>query len=125
VVSLYFKAAQLRDAETMAYRSLASEHLPDFAGDQLRGLLQSIWGEQTNLADRARERTVVLQRNMPVYGIKSGDIGTVVETYEPDGIEVEFVNGAGKTQALLTLKAEDVRSIAENEILSVRSLEAA
>jgi len=33
VVSLYFKAAQLRDAETMAYRSLASEHLPDFAGD--------------------------------------------------------------------------------------------
>jgi len=69
--------------------------------------------------------TVVLQRNMPDYGIKSGDIGAVVETYEPDGIEVEFINGKGKTQALLTLKVEDVRSIAGNEILSVRSLEAA
>ena len=55
--------------------------------------------------------TVVLQRNMPDYGIKSGDIGAVVETYEPDGIEVEFINGAGKTQALLTLKVEDVRPI--------------
>jgi hypothetical protein len=69
--------------------------------------------------------TVVLQRNMPDYGIKTGDIGTVVETYEPDGIEVEFVTGAGKTQALLTLKVEDVRPISENDILSVRSLDAA
>ncbi|WP_207787809.1 DUF4926 domain-containing protein [Candidatus Thiosymbion oneisti] len=69
--------------------------------------------------------TVVLQRNMPGYGIKSGDIGAVVETYEPDGIEVEFVNGSGKTRVLLTLKVEDVRPIAENDILSVRSLEAA
>jgi hypothetical protein len=69
--------------------------------------------------------TVVLQRNMPDYGIKTGDIGAVVETYEPDGIEVEFVTGAGKTQALLTLKVEDVRPISENDILSVRSLDAA
>lgn len=46
VVSLYFKAAQWHDAETMACRSLASQHLPDFASDQLRGLLQSIWSEQ-------------------------------------------------------------------------------
>jgi len=69
--------------------------------------------------------TVVLQRNMPDYGIKSGDVGAIVETYEPDAVEVEFVNGTGKTQALLTLKVEDVRPITENEILSVRSLEAA
>jgi len=45
---------------------------------------------------------------MPDYGIKSGDIGAVVETYEPDGIEVEFINGSGKTRVLLTLKVEDV-----------------
>jgi hypothetical protein len=69
--------------------------------------------------------TVVLQRNMPDYGVKTGDIGAVVETYEPDGIEVEFVTAAGKTQALLTLKVEDVRPISENDILSVRSLDAA
>ena len=69
--------------------------------------------------------TVVLQRNMPDYGVKTGDIGAVVETYEPDGIEVEFVTAAGKTQALLTLKVEDGRPISENDILSVRSLDAA
>jgi len=69
--------------------------------------------------------TVVLQRNMPDYGIKSGDIGAIVEISEPDTIEVEFINGSGKTQALLTLKIEDVRPIAENEILSARSLKAA
>ncbi len=52
-VSLYFKAAQRHTAETLAHRCLASEHLPDFARDQLRDLLQSIWSE------RSRERTGV------------------------------------------------------------------
>lgn len=69
--------------------------------------------------------TVVLQRNLPAYGINEGDIGAVIEIYEPNGIEVEFVTGSGKTQALVTLKVEDVRPISENEILSVRSLDAA
>lgn len=46
VVSLYFKAAQLEEAETMACRMLASEFLPGFARDQLRNLLQSIWSEK-------------------------------------------------------------------------------
>lgn len=41
------------------------------------------------------------------------------------GIEVEFVTGSGKTQALLTLNIEDVRPISENDILSARSLDAA
>ena len=45
-VSLYFKAAQLRAAETLAYQSLASGNLPEFASDPLRDLLRSIWSEQ-------------------------------------------------------------------------------
>ena len=69
--------------------------------------------------------TVVLRHNILDYGIKAGDIGVVVETYEPYGIEVEFVTGSGKTQALLTLNIEDVRPISENDILSARSLDAA
>ncbi len=69
--------------------------------------------------------TVVLQRSLPEYGIQVGDIGAVVETYEPNGIEVEFVTGSGNTQALVTLKVDDVRPICSNDILSVRSLDAA
>ena len=69
--------------------------------------------------------TVVLQRSLPEYDIQAGDIGAIVETYEPDGIEVEFVTGSGKTQALVTLKADDVRPLCGTDILSVRSLKAA
>lgn len=69
--------------------------------------------------------TVVLEKEMPTHKLKKGDIGTVVEMYEPDGIEVEFVTGSGKTQALLTLKITDVRPIGGSEILAVRSLKAA
>lgn len=69
--------------------------------------------------------TVVLERELPSYGLKNGDIGAVVELYAPDGIEVEFVTGSGKTQALVTLKLQDVRSIKDSEILAVRSLDAA
>ena len=59
------------------------------------------------------------------HGLRKGDIGAVVEVYEPDGIEVEFVTGAGETQALVTLKVGDVRSVKGSEILSVRPLDAA
>ena len=69
--------------------------------------------------------TVVLERDLTDQGLKKGDIGAVVEVYEPDGIEVEFVTGSGKTQALVTLKLQDVHSIKDSEILAVRSLDAA
>jgi len=69
--------------------------------------------------------TIVLKKDLPEQGLKRGDIGAVVELYEPDGIEVEFVIGSGKTQALVTLKTIDVRAIADTEILAVRSLNAA
>ena len=48
--------------------------------------------------------TVVLKKDIPAQGLKCGDIGAVVELYKPDGLEVEFVTGSGKTQALITLK---------------------
>ncbi|MCX7110257.1 MAG: DUF4926 domain-containing protein [Candidatus Methylumidiphilus sp.] len=69
--------------------------------------------------------TVVLEKDIPNVGLKRGDIGAVVEVYEPDGVEVEFVNGSGQTQALVTLKRIDVRSVADSEIFAVRSLHAA
>lgn len=69
--------------------------------------------------------TVVLQKEIPSKGLCLGDMGAVVELYEPDGLEVEFVTGSGKTQALVTLKSSEVRLINNTDILAVRSLNAA
>ena len=70
-------------------------------------------------------QTVVLQRDFPENNLCRGDMGSIVEIYEPDGIEVEFVTASGDTQALVTLKKDDVRPVSDNDILSVRSLDAA
>ena len=66
--------------------------------------------------------TVVLDRDVPEQGLRRGDLGAVVEVYEPDGLEVEFVTASGRTQAVVTLKADDVRAIAQEDLIAVRSL---
>ena len=66
--------------------------------------------------------TVVLDRDLPERGLRRGDLGAVVEVYEPDGLEVEFVTASGRTQAVVTLKASDVRAIAQEDLIAVRSL---
>jgi Domain of unknown function (DUF4926) len=55
--------------------------------------------------------TVVLERDIPEHGLRKGDLGSVVELYEPDGLDVEFVRASGKTQALVTLRINDVRGV--------------
>ena len=57
-----------------------------------------------------------------MHGLRSGDVGAVVEIYEPDGVEVEFVLPNGRTQALVTLNESDVRPLAETDLLTVPSL---
>jgi len=69
--------------------------------------------------------TVVLIEDIPEHNLKKGDLGAVVEIYEPDGIEVEFVMSSGKTRALITLKRKDLRSLSESDVLAVRSEHAA
>lgn len=65
--------------------------------------------------------TVVLRHDIPEHGLRTGDVGAVVEVYGEQGIEVEFVQASGQTKALLTLKSSDVRAVAANDILAVRS----
>ena len=65
--------------------------------------------------------TVVLTRDLSEHGLRTGDLGTVVELHDPDGLEVEFVLASGKTKALVTLKRSDVRVVADRDILSVRA----
>lgn len=69
--------------------------------------------------------TVVLNKDLPDLGLRRGDVGAVVEAYEPDGLEVEFVTGSGQTQALVTLKTAEVRLLSDTDILAVRPLSAA
>ena len=66
--------------------------------------------------------TVVLARDLPEHGLREGDLGAVVDVYEPDGLEVEFVTAAGKTKALLTLSVGDVRNVRETDLVAVRSV---
>ena len=66
--------------------------------------------------------TVVLNRDLPQHGLRAGDLGAVVEVYPPDGLEVEFVTASGKTQALVTLHIDDVRTVQENDLVAVRSV---
>jgi hypothetical protein len=65
--------------------------------------------------------TVVLKRDLPEYGLRKGDLGAVVHVYEPEGLEVEFVTASGRTEALVSLLASDVRAVGESDLVSVRT----
>lgn len=66
---------------------------------------------------------VVLKHDVDDYGLKAGDVGTIVHCY-PDNaaFEVEFLTAEGKTIAVLTLTPEEIRTRAEREILHVREI---
>jgi hypothetical protein len=64
---------------------------------------------------------VVLATEIPEYGLTEGDIGTVVMLHDGGkGCEVEFMTLTGKTIAVITLHAHQVRPIAKDEIAHVR-----
>ena len=69
--------------------------------------------------------TVVLEKDLPTYGLRRGDIGAVVEIYSPDEMEVEFVTASGRTQALIHLHASQIRPVGPQDIPAVRNLDAA
>ena len=51
---------------------------------------------------------VALTTDVPGKGLSRGHVGTVVQVYAPDAFEVEFVDRAGRTYALVTLRADQV-----------------
>ena len=64
--------------------------------------------------------TVVLVRDYPEAGLRAGDLGAVVQVYAPDALEVEFVTASGRTQALVSLAASEVRPVRDDDLLAVR-----
>jgi hypothetical protein len=67
--------------------------------------------------------TVILARDVPQQGLRSGDVGTVVLIHR-DGAayEVEFVTLGGETIAVVTLPADAVRPITGREIAHAREV---
>lgn len=62
------------------------------------------------------------EREIAERGLRKGDLGAVVELYEPDGLDAEFVMASGKTQALVTLKTSDVRRVRDEDLVWARSV---
>ena len=63
---------------------------------------------------------VVLKEDMPAQGLRKGDLGTVVDIYAAETLEVEFVTASGRTQALVTLQLSAVREIGDDDLVTVR-----
>lgn len=63
---------------------------------------------------------VVLETDLPAHGLKRGDLGAIVEIYEPDALEVEFVTASARTEALVTLNIADVRPAKDDDLIAVR-----
>ena len=68
---------------------------------------------------------VVLNADIPAHGLKRGDVGAVVHVYGSEAVEVEFVLPDGRTQAVVTLRPEELRPIDKQDVLAVRRVDAA
>lgn len=64
---------------------------------------------------------VVLTSRLEYLGLEPGDVGTVLLVHgDRHGFEVEFVKLDGETYAVITLMADAVRPIHQNEIAHAR-----
>jgi Domain of unknown function (DUF4926) len=61
----------------------------------------------------------VLTVDLPEYGLKAGDVGTVVLVHGRKGYEVEFMTLDGETVAVSSLQAAQVRPISSREVAHV------
>jgi len=68
---------------------------------------------------------VVLTVPVAANGLEAGDVGTVVHVYrDGQAYEVEFLTLQGKTAAVVTLEADQVRPVGKREITHARELAA-
>jgi uncharacterized protein DUF4926 len=66
---------------------------------------------------------VVLGTAVPDEGLVAGDVGTVVHIYrDGQAFEVEFTTLEGKTAAVITVEASQVRPVGQREISHAREL---
>jgi hypothetical protein len=66
----------------------------------------------------AEHSLVILDCDPPHEKLGRGDVGTVVHVYKgARGYEVEFVDGSGRTLALVAVGADNVRPLVAGELL--------
>lgn len=67
---------------------------------------------------------VILQADLPEHALSAGDVGTVVEHHsvpgKEEGYSVEFFDMTGKTVAVVTLPAHQLRAPLPGDRPSVR-----
>lgn len=66
---------------------------------------------------------VALVHDLPEYGLKTGDVGTVVLCHGDQAFEVEFVTFGGDTIAIVTLDKKEIRPVAPGEMQHARQVE--
>ncbi len=64
--------------------------------------------------------TIVLTSDLPEFGLRSGDLGTVVLVHKHGAYEVEFLTLDGETVAVISLTPEQVRPVGQREIAHAR-----
>jgi Domain of unknown function (DUF4926) len=62
--------------------------------------------------------TVALLENIPDLSLFRGQVGTIVEVYEPEAFEVEFVDVQGHTYALETLNSQQLMLLHHQPLLA-------
>jgi len=74
-------------------------------------------------------KEVVLLRDIPEKKLKKGDVATIVECHSSNasegGYSLEVFNALGDTIAVVTVSESEIQPLKEDEVFSVRSLEAA
>ena len=54
---------------------------------------------------------VALLEDLPAEGLKRGQVGTLVEEWEPGVFEVEFADTNGVTYAMVALRADQLMTL--------------
>lgn len=67
--------------------------------------------------------TVALAEDLPDYGLRVGDLGTIVLVHAGKGYEVEFMTLDGETIAVASLQPHQVRAVGKREVAQARVLE--
>lgn len=62
---------------------------------------------------------VALVEDLPAVGLRRGQVGTIVEVYEPEVFEVEFSDIKGRAYAIETLEANQLMPLHHEPISQI------
>lgn len=66
---------------------------------------------------------VMLCQDLPEYSLKKGAIGTIVEVFEPDAYEVEFIDNQGQTYGMCSLLDRQLMYVPDSVLKFLEAIE--